>query len=102
MSTLDPAASVPETEVASTEEQPAVPPKTPSPTPPAEPPASAAALQLQAMFPSTPLDIIETVLIHEGTIEAASETLLAMGDPSWKEPPPVVRHQARALSRRGR
>ncbi|KAK4702420.1 hypothetical protein P7C70_g3799, partial [Phenoliferia sp. Uapishka_3] len=80
-------------------EQSVTPPKSPSPPPPAPkeevavtnvaPPApstpqpSAAALQLQALFPDTPIDIIETVLQHEGTVEAATETLLAMGDPSF-------------------
>ncbi|KAM0756334.1 hypothetical protein T439DRAFT_321039 [Meredithblackwellia eburnea MCA 4105] len=56
------------------------------PAHPSTPPPSEAALQLQAIFKDTPIDIIETVLQHEGTVEAATETLLAMGDPTWTAP----------------
>ncbi|KAL8283625.1 hypothetical protein RQP46_005420 [Phenoliferia psychrophenolica] len=108
MSTPNEAGYTVEAEVEA-EAQHVVPPKTPSPPPalaaadaaePAAPPAapapSPAALQLQALFPDTPLDIIEEVLRHEGSLEASTTILLEMGDTSFKPPPPISQIDADA------
>lgn len=66
----------------------AAPPPTPSP--PVVTPSNPAVTQLKALFPDIEDDVLEAVLdAHAGSFVEATESLLALSDPTFQPEPQV-------------